>query len=57
MKPTPKSPRPFGRLPQCNKVLRLVRRSLNQWTAQPQAVRNSPLTRYTLENEAFKEGL
>ncbi len=57
MTPLPKRPRPFGRLPQCSKVLRLQRRRLGQWTPQPVSVRNIPVTRYTLENDAWKEGL
>jgi len=57
MTPAPKRPRPVGRLGQLNKRTRLVRRSLGQWTAQPQTTRNSPITRYSLEELAWKEGL
>jgi hypothetical protein len=57
MTPPPKRPRALMRLPQCNKALRLVRRSLKQWVAQPQSVRNSPLTRYGIADAEFKEEL
>lgn len=33
MIPQPKKPRPFGRLPQCNKRVRLTRRFYGQWKA------------------------
>lgn len=57
MNNTPKRPRPTGRLSQCNKRTRLTRRELGQWTPQPQQVRNSPLTRYALEEALWREGL
>lgn len=46
-----------GRLGQCNKIFRLRRRELGQWKPQPPQVKASAVTRYTLENEAFREGL
>jgi hypothetical protein len=57
MKAPIKPHRPFGRLPQCNKANRLRRRALGQWAPQPVAVRNSPLTRYSLAETEWKEGL
>mgnify|MGYP001617153457 CR=1 FL=1 len=37
MTPPPKRPRPFGRLPQCNKRIRLTRRHYGQWVPQTDA--------------------
>lgn len=52
-----KPPRPQGRLGQLSKVLRLRRRALGQWRAQEQSVRNSPVTRLSLAEAEWKEGL
>lgn len=57
MKDQPKRPRPFGKLAQLNKATRLRRRSLGQWQAQSQEVRHSAVTRYSLEECAWKESL
>jgi hypothetical protein len=57
MTPPPKRPRALMRLPQCNKVLRLVRRSLNQWVAQAPVPRNSPITRYSIADAEWKADL
>lgn len=46
-----------GRHGQLNKALRLHRRSLGQWRAQPQQVRSSPTTRYTLAEAEWQEGV
>ena len=57
MTPEPKRPRPFGRLPQCNKRFRLVRRHLGQWQPQPKQVRGHENVRYALEEALWKEGV
>ena len=57
MKDQPKRPRPFGRLAQLSKATRLRRRALGQWQAQPRAVRHSAVTRYSLEESAWRESL
>ncbi len=57
MTPHPKPRRPVGRLSQLSKRSRLTARSLGQWKAQEQAVRNSPMTRYSLAETEWKEGL
>lgn len=55
MTPTPKRPRPVGRLAQCNKITRLRRRALGQWQAQSQEVRHSAVTRYGLAEIEWRE--
>lgn len=57
MKTEPKRPRSQGRLSQLSKRQRLVRRSLGQWTAQPASTRSSPITRLSLAEAEFKEGV
>lgn len=46
-----------GRLGQCNKIMRLRRRALGQWKAQPQQVRASATTRYSLAETEWREGV
>lgn len=53
----PKPRRPVGRLSQLSKRNRLTARALGQWKPEPQQVRNSPLTRYALEEALWKEGV
>lgn len=54
MKPTPKHPRPMGRLGQLNKRTRLVRRSLGQWKPQEQTVREAVVTRLELAETEWR---
>lgn len=51
---TPKKPRPFGRLAQCSKVLRLQRRRLGQWKAQENVARVDAETRYALAEQEWR---
>lgn len=44
-----------GRLGQCNKAFRLRRRALNQWRPQPQQVRQSAVTRFSLAEAEWRE--
>lgn len=52
---TTKTPRPVGRLPQLSKRSRLRRRALGQWAATPQNVPVETLTRYEIEEAAWRE--
>lgn len=45
-----------GRLPQMNKALRLRKRALGQWVATPQNVPVETLTRYEIEEAAWRGG-
>lgn len=52
---TPKKPRSIGRLSQLSKRSRLTRRSLGQWTAQPNVARVDSESRYELEENLWRE--